>query len=160
MVKLQLTIGRDVRELLLRDASGRPEQRGGKTLRAEVQREEGEDINNASTIRGLASKRRHDTTASHHFFFYFLKPLFRLTLISLRLVSVSYTTLPASALPRRDEVPPSDANVAAERPGVAQREDGCGGAQERHGTPSAKRNSRLVIQVASRQTTGAQAESA
>lgn len=31
-----------------------------------------------------------------------------------------------SALPRRDEVPPSDASVAAERPGVAQREDGCG----------------------------------
>lgn len=29
-----------------------------------------------------------------------------------------------SALPRRDEVPPSDARVAAERPGVAQREDG------------------------------------
>lgn len=30
-----------------------------------------------------------------------------------------------SVLPRREEVPPSDARVAAERPGVAQREDGC-----------------------------------
>lgn len=29
-----------------------------------------------------------------------------------------------SVLPLRDEVPPSDASVAAERPGVAQREDG------------------------------------
>lgn len=46
-----------------------------------------------------------------------------LTLSSLRLVSGSYM-LPVSVLPRRDEVPPSDANVAAERPGVAQREDG------------------------------------
>lgn len=46
------------------------------------------------------------------------------TLSSLRLVSASYA-LPVSALPRREEVPPSDARVAAERPGVAQREDGC-----------------------------------
>lgn len=68
---------------------------------------------------------------------------------------MSYTTLPASALPLRDEVPPSDANVAGERPGVVQREDGCGEAAECHGTPSGKHNSRLVIQAPSREATGA-----
>ena len=46
-----------------------------------------------------------------------------LTLSSLRLESGS-TTLPVSALPRREEVPPREARVAADRPGVVQRDDG------------------------------------
>lgn len=66
-------------------------------------------------------------TTRVYFFLNKRSDIARLTLISLRLVSVSYTTLPPSVLPLRDEVPPSDANVAAERPGVAQREDGWGG---------------------------------
>lgn len=48
-----------------------------------------------------------------------------LTLSSLRLVSGSYV-LPASALPLLDEVPPSEARVAGDRPGVVQRDDGWG----------------------------------
>lgn len=42
--------------------------------------------------------------------------------------------LPVSVLPRRDDVPPSEAKEAADRPGVVQREDGWG----RH------RNSRFI----------------
>jgi len=44
--------------------------------------------------------------------------------------------LPASTLPRRDGVPPSEARVAAERLGVVQRDDGWGGTQEGPGSTS------------------------
>lgn len=47
-----------------------------------------------------------------------------LTLNSLKEASGSMTILDISPLPLLDEVPPRVASVAAERPGVAHREDG------------------------------------
>lgn len=47
-----------------------------------------------------------------------------LTLSSLRDASDSMTILAISPLPLLDEVPPREASVAAERPGVAHRDDG------------------------------------
>ena len=40
------------------------------------------------------------------------------------------TTPPASTLPLRDDVPPSEARVAAERLGVVHRDEGCGKVRE------------------------------
>lgn len=48
-----------------------------------------------------------------------------ITFNSLREESASIMRLPASPLPRLEEVPPRDARAAADRVGVAFRDDGC-----------------------------------